>query len=101
MLQSYYFGEDIDQAVKNNLENYVQIIANIDGLKSWKCLMCGKTSHRKQNIQKHMITHTGYKPFTCQYCDYKTAQKCHLKRHIITRHSVQLYNKDLWKINSL
>ncbi|XP_064080296.1 longitudinals lacking protein, isoforms A/B/D/L-like isoform X27 [Macrobrachium nipponense] len=53
------------------------------------CATCGKTfrgRNRQQNLQQHMLTHTGERPFACPHCDYTARQKPHMKGHILRLH---------------
>ena len=71
----------------NCIENFADVFSNQQGLKNWKCRICGQIFGRKDNIQRHMLTHSGYKPFVCPLCPYKATQKGNLKRHLTNVHS--------------
>lgn len=45
------------------------------------CAECGKTFKCNQNLQRHMLCHTGEKPFGCSECGRKFNQKASLNRH--------------------
>ncbi|XP_053378548.1 zinc finger protein 544-like [Mercenaria mercenaria] len=51
------------------------------------CQLCGSQLKSKQNLQIHMLTHTGEKPWTCSYCGKKFRRKHHLDGHIYSQHS--------------
>lgn len=57
-----------------------------NGLKSFSCTECEKTFTRKQNLQKHLLIHSGEKPFPCNHCEKRFARKHHLKKHIEGTH---------------
>lgn len=53
------------------------------------CPACGKAfrgRNRHQNLQQHMLTHTGERPFACPHCPYTARQKPHMKGHILRLH---------------
>ena len=55
--------------------------------KPHRCEHCGKSFSRKQDLRRHLHTHTGYKPYKCEHCGKCFSQSCSLKRHLWT-HSV-------------
>ena len=68
-------------------ENFAEVIKNIDGQKSWRCVVCGKCFGRKDNFKKHLMIHAGEKPFICPYCNFRSVRKGNLKGHIFTKHA--------------
>ncbi|MPC10548.1 Zinc finger protein 236 [Portunus trituberculatus] len=53
------------------------------------CAVCGRVfrgRNRHQNLQQHMLTHTGERPFACPHCPYTARQKPHIKGHILRLH---------------
>lgn len=53
------------------------------------CPVCGKTAqgrNRRQNMDNHMLTHTGERPFQCTMCPYRASQQGNLKRHLRAVH---------------
>ncbi|XP_063612797.1 longitudinals lacking protein, isoforms H/M/V-like isoform X1 [Penaeus indicus] len=53
------------------------------------CPVCGKTAqgrNRRQNMDNHMLTHTGERPFQCSMCPYRASQQGNLKRHLRAVH---------------
>ena len=52
--------------------------------KPFSCVVCDHKSSTKGHLIVHLRTHTGEKPFTCDVCDYKCSQKSLLTEHIRT-----------------
>lgn len=53
------------------------------------CPVCGKVisgRNKRQNLQYHLITHTGHKPFKCPYCPHRANRSDNMKIHVRTRH---------------
>jgi len=57
------------------------------GEKQFKCHLCSFSSAYKFTIKRHLLTHTGEKPFKCQLCKYSTSQKSHMKTHMLVHTS--------------
>ncbi|KAK7008179.1 hypothetical protein SK128_021003 [Halocaridina rubra] len=54
------------------------------------CPVCGKQfsgRNRRQNLEHHLITHTGERRHPCPLCPHRAAHKWHLKTHILRRHA--------------
>lgn len=54
------------------------------------CPVCGKQFHgrnRRQNLEHHLVTHTGERRYSCPLCPHRAAHKWHLKTHILRRHA--------------
>lgn len=67
------------------------------------CPICGKTAHgrnRRQNMDNHMLTHTGERPFQCSVCPYRASQQGNLRRHLRCVHKHKLYADEYTASNS-
>ena len=51
---------------------------------SHQCEVCLKKFHLKQDLDRHMRTHSGEKPHVCSICDRRFARKQNLKTHQAT-----------------
>ena len=51
------------------------------GNAKWSCPHCPKAMKRQNDLQKHIMIHTGEKPFKCDMCDYASNRKTNLQRH--------------------
>ncbi|KAM6186130.1 zinc finger protein 518A [Rhynchocyon petersi] len=60
----------------------------------YKCGKCSRVCFSKEELQKHLLIHSGRFPFMCQYCGYGTTKKGYLLRHVITFHREHLYAKE-------
>ena len=47
------------------------------------CNVCGKRTHSRKDLAKHLGTHTTEKPIACSLCDFRTKTEDNLKRHMI------------------
>ena len=52
--------------------------------KIYDCDQCDHTTHRKQNLVRHMKIHAGEKPYKCDQCDYASFHKERLVSHVKT-----------------
>jgi aspartate carbamoyltransferase regulatory subunit len=63
------------------LVNYIQ-----NGVRYYKCSLCGKTTNNKSNIQRHMVlVHTKPTNDVCKYCQRVFKHRYYLDEHIRTR----------------
>lgn len=45
------------------------------------CTICNRGFLSKQNMKRHMQTHSGVKPHQCNYCNLSFLRLSHLQRH--------------------
>ncbi|XP_069994195.1 transcription factor Sp8 [Penaeus vannamei] len=53
------------------------------------CSVCGRGfngRNRRQDLERHVLTHTGVKPFQCPHCPHRTNRIGNLKTHVFTVH---------------
>lgn len=53
------------------------------------CSVCGRGFHgrnRRQDLERHMLTHTGEKPYQCPHCPHRTNRIGNLKTHVFAIH---------------
>ncbi|XP_063595648.1 zinc finger protein 513-like [Penaeus indicus] len=53
------------------------------------CSVCGRAfngRNRRQDLERHVLTHTGVKPFQCPHCPHRTNRIGNLKTHVFTVH---------------
>ncbi|XP_050728517.1 longitudinals lacking protein, isoforms A/B/D/L-like isoform X15 [Eriocheir sinensis] len=61
------------------------------------CPVCGKvfcSRNRRQDLQRHLLSHTGEKPFPCPFCPYRASLKGNLKKHMHVLHAQLLMSVD-------
>lgn len=72
-LNAFVMNHDIaQQQQQQNEENICD---------SMVCKICSRTFLNKQNMKRHMQTHSGEKPHRCQFCSLSFLRLSHLQRH--------------------
>ncbi|KAK3881058.1 hypothetical protein Pcinc_014515 [Petrolisthes cinctipes] len=64
-------------------------VALARGEEGIQCPVCGRFIsgvNRKQNLERHMLTHSGERPFRCPYCPHGSNRVDNLKLHIRRLH---------------
>ncbi|KAH3821139.1 zinc finger and SCAN domain-containing protein 12-like [Dreissena polymorpha] len=64
----------------------LQLQNHSPGRSKHTCVMCQHEFRTKQNLQKHLLIHTGQRPFKCPQCDKSFRQKHHVEGHILRYH---------------
>lgn len=59
--------------------------------KTFQCVPCEKSFATKQNLARHMLTHTGVKPYQCDICEKSFFQKSNLNTHYLTHTNKKSY----------
>jgi len=60
-----------------------------DGIKPYKCTICGVAFTTHGHLGDHVRSHTGERPFKCDYCYASFIRSSTLKTHI-RRHNVNI-----------
>lgn len=63
--------------------------------RKYRCEKCGKNFYEKQDLERHVILHSGEKPNKCPHCSYACAFKGNLTKHIKVRHETDIYLPEL------
>lgn len=75
----------------------------------YSCNFCPWGTYKREDMRRHLRTHTGEKPFLCPHCPYRATQKAHVVAHIRRRHcdagslqwNVNKPSKFVWKIKCM
>ena len=59
------------------------------GSTQWKCPCCENITKNRNDMVRHIRTHTSEKPFRCKFCKYSSSQKVHLTDHVKKIHERQ------------
>lgn len=61
----------------------------LQGVKEFKCEVCGREFTLQANMKRHMLIHTSVRPYQCHICFKTFVQKQTLKTHMIVHSPVK------------
>ena len=62
---------------------------------TYLCEECSKSFKRRQNLERHKITHIGQENCSCNECEKEFVRNDHLERHVRTAHATKKERKGL------
>ena len=83
-------GKDLQLGKKEDLNNLINIQTQkiIKKKKEkWECQVCGKTSFKKQYLQRHAETHIGGMSYVCPICNKTFSTKNNMRSHMSHIHT--------------
>lgn len=80
MIQPLKFSnEELEPFIENNLEKERKNPGDIS--RAFKCEICTKEFVRKDDLRRHIRSHTGEQPYACSTCGRKFGDYAHLRDH--------------------
>lgn len=68
---------------------FVSLLSLFQGVKEFKCEVCGREFTLHANMKRHMLIHASVRPFQCHICFKTFVQKQTLKTHMIVHSPVK------------
>lgn len=65
------------------------VLQPLQGVKEFKCEVCGREFTLQANMKRHMLIHTSVRPYQCHICFKTFVQKQTLKTHMIVHSPVK------------
>ncbi|CAG9787435.1 unnamed protein product [Diatraea saccharalis] len=79
------------QEFSNERRLRLHVTAVHDKVKPFKCCHCDYTAARKEEMKRHLRSHTGDKPYSCDQCQYRSSDHNALRRHKKIHSNENLY----------
>ncbi|RVE44317.1 hypothetical protein evm_011041 [Chilo suppressalis] len=79
------------QEFSNERRLRLHVAAVHEKVKPFNCCHCDYTAARKQEMKRHLRSHTGDKPYSCDKCQYRFADHNALRRHKKLHSNENLY----------
>lgn len=64
-----------------DIQAFIEAQTKVNLTGSVECPTCQRTFLNKQNLRRHMQTHSGLKPHQCSFCNLSFLRLSHLQRH--------------------
>ncbi|CAH2210127.1 jg24686 [Pararge aegeria aegeria] len=76
------FACDHCEYVAKKKNNLIRHLMTHTGVKPYSCNLCDYKSTQSLLLANHKRTHTGEKPYSCSYCDFKCGSNSSIRTHV-------------------